>query len=163
MSQIETEHLGFKIVYSDNRDVWFCYELDLDAPILSKLKTKIDAFERRSRKIANPWPVIYFDYHDRPSRVAVVSVDKYKDSTRENWQKCWIVTASGAREHVSVGQLAPISFETEANLILALTEEIARLSAKRHEIGQTVTKYTRETLLAASPTVAAVEDKGDEP
>ena len=49
---IETEHKGYKITYSDNEDVWRCWELNVEHEKLSKLKQRIDRLSLEARKEA---------------------------------------------------------------------------------------------------------------
>lgn len=51
MAEIETFHLGRRVTYSDNRDVWLCDELDMEAKTLSAMKAKIADHEKLSRRV----------------------------------------------------------------------------------------------------------------
>lgn len=53
MSQITTEHSGHEIVYSENEDVWRCWNLDAEAKTLSALKTKINKHLNEARRLDN--------------------------------------------------------------------------------------------------------------
>jgi len=48
---IETEHNGHKITYSENEDVWRCWQLDMDGKTLSALKQKINQHDASMRRI----------------------------------------------------------------------------------------------------------------
>lgn len=53
MSQITTEHSGHEIVYSENEDVWRCWNLDAEAKTLSALKVKINKHLNEARRLDN--------------------------------------------------------------------------------------------------------------
>lgn len=53
MSQITTEHAGHEIVYSENEDVWRCWNLDAEAKTLSALRTKINKHLAEARRVDN--------------------------------------------------------------------------------------------------------------
>lgn len=50
--QIEVEHNGEKLAYSENRSLWYCHALNLEAPQLATLKTKVNAFLAKQRRVA---------------------------------------------------------------------------------------------------------------
>jgi hypothetical protein len=54
---IETEHHGYKIVYSENEDRWRCWEMECDGKSLSAVKAKVAAILSATRKI-EPAPAV---------------------------------------------------------------------------------------------------------
>lgn len=49
---LKTEHQGYQIAYSENRDLWTCTELDLEDVSLAKLRAKINKVQLQARKEA---------------------------------------------------------------------------------------------------------------
>lgn len=58
---ITTEHNGVEIKYSDNRDLWICPDLDLEAATLSALREKINKVQADARRVNVP--VICLGYY----------------------------------------------------------------------------------------------------
>ena len=50
MADIQTEHRGYTVRYSENEDNWRCYDLDLEDASLAKLKERIDKLLLKVRK-----------------------------------------------------------------------------------------------------------------
>lgn len=49
---IETEHRGYIIRYSENEDLWVCYDCRVRESSLARAKAKIDGLHRQMRKAA---------------------------------------------------------------------------------------------------------------
>ena len=75
---IETEHKGYRISYSDNEDVWRCWELNIEHEKLSKLKQRIDRLSLEARKEA-AFDALRIQYNGRAELVRVVQVLKKGD------------------------------------------------------------------------------------
>lgn len=50
---IQIKHGEYTIRYSENEDMWNCYDLSLEAPTLSKLKAKINKHDADLRRVEN--------------------------------------------------------------------------------------------------------------
>lgn len=77
------QHRGYEIHYSENQDVWRCYDLDYEHARLGKVKEKIDAIEREHRKMARQ--AIYISNDGQAKEVVIVSIDEDRD-------RCFITT-----------------------------------------------------------------------
>lgn len=74
MSQIKTEHAGYEIVYSENGDLWRCWNLEVEAKTLSALKTKINQCLAEARRVDNV-RVWKLDWSGGPKLYAVTLLD----------------------------------------------------------------------------------------
>lgn len=156
VSDIETEHRGFKIRFSENQEVWMCYDLDFESPSLLKIRQRIDAHERKKRKKAELVQVWFIDYHSAPHLAWVSSVDE-PNTSRYGTDRCWILvepaTAGGKRERlkVDVKSLAPDTEETRqlvTRLVAAIkSRRVAEQSAT--DAMAAIPRFTREALLSA--------------
>lgn len=79
----EVEHRGYVIGYSENEDVWRCWDIDFSSAKLSAVRQKIDALERGHRKFSRP--AIFVGYSDAPKPCVIVSLDEDRD-------RCWTTT-----------------------------------------------------------------------
>lgn len=73
---LETTHAGYQIHYSENDDLWRCWELDLDAPSLSALKNKINQWDAKARRLSNIPVLILSQYDRKPSRGTATMIDR---------------------------------------------------------------------------------------
>ncbi|MGE3914678.1 MAG: hypothetical protein AB7F78_03180 [Hyphomicrobiaceae bacterium] len=97
---IETDHLGQRIIYSENSDTWQCLEMELQAKSLSALKTKIADALNAARKC--DVEAIYF-----PS---FSSWEKAKVTMLVEPDEAWIVHPEGKkmrRRKVKFNELLP--------------------------------------------------------
>jgi hypothetical protein len=76
VNELTTRHRGQHIRYSENEDVWRCYELDLDAPKLSLLKTKINKALKDAAAETNQRVLNVYEYGSDWYAAVVVSRDK---------------------------------------------------------------------------------------
>lgn len=145
---LEVVHRDFKIHYAENRDVWECYDLSLEAPTLSKLKDKVNRFvQKLGKKVGLP---AYFQEHRSGSTLTkcmVVSapfVKKEMDWDAKGYERIvkdidyvWIAFDYGQtkkRRQERLGNLFPDSDETRAAMeaIALLHSEERRLEERRN-------------------------------
>lgn len=65
MSQLSVKHNGFEITYSENEDVWRCWQADVQSPKLSVVKQKLNNIIAADRRL-DAVPVIVLGYDDTP-------------------------------------------------------------------------------------------------
>lgn len=119
MTDLTTEHRGFRIRYGENSDEWGCAALDVYAPTLSALKRKIDAIERKTRQTESI-PVFVIGYRGgiEPATITAkisksVRGSRYWDS-REG---VWCVDANtGHRRKVDLAECVEDTPENRARI-----------------------------------------------
>lgn len=73
MSEMELSYRGYAIRFGENSETWRCWSLDVEAEKLSTVKAKIDRLIAAARKLENPVPVIYVDWHQVVKPVKVIA------------------------------------------------------------------------------------------
>lgn len=85
MSDLTTEHRGYTIRYTESADEWRCFDLDVDAPTLTKAKEKINALLLKHRKAAALDVLIVSARHRSLSIIEGKAMDhKTRRQTRRN-------------------------------------------------------------------------------
>ena len=76
--EVRYKHNGYMIAFSDNRDLWYCNELDLDDKSLSKLKTKINKYDSEKRRVSNvpAWEMQNYSTTLTPVVITLIEDDK---------------------------------------------------------------------------------------
>lgn len=138
----QVEYRGFKIIWSDNGDHWWCHELGSKGasnPSLSRLKTKIDEFYRKERhaNAVDVYEIVASNAYHRAPEITESRVIEYIEAkTDRSWSKpvgevighmVAVSARRGGNERASrvereLTSLAPSTRET-----LAAFEEVQRL------------------------------------
>lgn len=145
MSRIEIEYNGFRVAYSENSEVWVCYDLNLEAEKLSGLKAKISKVMAEARRVENV-PVIEIGFRNEFAVVTLLDGDEV-----------WIMKSgddvSGKRnktrrEKVKMTDLVLDTPENRAS-IEAFEKEVVRIrnleKANRERLAS-IPRVTSETL-----------------
>lgn len=91
---LETTHNDVKIEYRESNDTWEARELDLSAPTLSALRTKINAAMAASRRLDNPAAFVVGHYGEAvPTSLNLIDKDM---------KSVWCFTAEGAGNRKSI-------------------------------------------------------------
>lgn len=145
MSQIETEHKDYKIRYSENEDVWRCWELDLEAKTLSALKAKINQIDAAGRKL------------DRVSVYVFGGYGLPKEAIALSWAgkgKLWILEGK-RRSQEPCDRISRVTPE-----ITAAIKQAGQLQSQAQEI-----RKQADSILAAiprwEPAATAIADDAD--
>jgi hypothetical protein len=152
----ELEHRGYVIRYSENDDVWRCYDINYQNVSVGKVKAKIDAVEREHRKMARP--VIQISHGGEAHDCVLVSLDESKD-------RCWItkdVKGAVKREKTSISQLADPTPEVRAMVADMQEKHAAYMAAMRaHSASRdAIPRLTRELLITRG---VKNESEGEQP
>ena len=165
------DYRGYAITFSENREVWWCQALDLDAEKLSTVKAKIDRIVAASRKISNV-PAIYKDYHDHLKDVTLVAIAqprKERSGVEAEPSQAWCMVPGReryfdhntgkyeyrdvlAREKLSLSQLFKDTPENRS-----IMAEAERLQAEIHQLGE----RKKATLARAEPLLLTSIPVGD--
>lgn len=109
---IQTEHQGFKITFSDNEEVWNCWELRMEHKSLGKLKQKINKWLKERLSKSNITCAFRDTYGHNPYEEATV-VGCVNDAPGE----FWITVGKDARRRkVKITELYPWTEELSAAL-----------------------------------------------
>lgn len=151
MSQITTEHAGHEITYSENEDVWRCWNLDAEAKTLSALKAKINKHLAEARRIGNVrvWKI---EWGDAPALHVVTLL--------EGDAAAWVSKVNGktngrmrdkVREKASLKNLVLDTPENRAAIEAwrALERAAAEASRKARDAKEALPHPTQEDLKAA--------------
>lgn len=147
------EHRGYKITYSENQDVWRCWDINYESAKLSLVKQKIDAVERQHRKLAAP--ALYITHGGAVKDCVIVSLDEDRD-------RCFITTGETGtdrwgrpngtlkRDKVSLSQIAADTPENRELARVALEKQAAYEAAQAAATAarKAIPRLTREDLLA---------------
>ncbi len=76
--RLQMEYRGYVVHFAENQEVWRCQALDVEGEKIGTVKAKIDKIIAQSRKLANPVPMIYLDYHEQAASVQVVALAQPK-------------------------------------------------------------------------------------
>jgi hypothetical protein len=141
MTEVSVEHNGKKIVYSENQDVWRCWEMDLEAKTLSALKNKMNKVDAEARRLGNVAAFIMEEHQQKPTPVVLTMIDGdaawgIRKSITEN---------SNRRQKIPFKDLIPDTPEGRA-AIIALQTKYRELSAIREEAKALYAAIPRMTL-----------------
>ncbi len=140
LAELGTTHRGFDIRYSENEDVWRCYDIDVDGATLSAVKRKIDRHIAESRK-AERMPAIEIPHSsffgEEVVEVLVTAIaDKRRLSSKD---KVWVTPASKRRRRdkdryqIEIGSLAPETPEARTLIVVWRTAVAALRRAEKAE------------------------------
>lgn len=150
---LETTHNDHTISYNENNDVWQCRELDLSAKTLSTLKTKINDFDAKERKLGkNGVALLYLgDWKNTDGvKVRATMLNKAMEDG-SNHAAVWIsYIDSKTREKTGIHALVLDTPENHAVLAEAknLEADAALLSKKAAAMRQNIKRLTVEELKA---------------
>jgi hypothetical protein len=102
---METEHLGYKISYDEERNFWQCWDLQFTSPSLKGLKVKIGQYDADSRRVDKFKAIIVEGWREKAVPVVVTLIADDKE--------CWI-TKEGSRSKEKYDNLMVDSPETRA-------------------------------------------------
>ena len=161
MSEIQTEHQGYKIRYAENEEVWRCWDLDLQSKSLAALRTKIAAAARKLRVaqaaglevwVGNSWgggdmKLGVIDALDPDGKRAAVFIGQAGGDGKRQ------------RSKFDIANLLPRNPDQDAKIatMRSLLSEADRLRREADAIGKTLVRYTPETIAAAGAVVAVDE------
>ncbi len=115
---LEVEHAGFKIRYQENENKWRCWDLDIDGPQLSTVKTKISNMMAAERRIT-PTHAVYWSTHSAPEVILITMVAATKPDRHGNTREArqvWANNAKGERQKFAIEYLYPLDDEMKATL-----------------------------------------------
>lgn len=113
MTEIKIEYRGYPIRYSENEDLWNCYDLgghgkDASEPSLSKLKARIDALILSERKRGSvPCLILTHNHHTFQIDTIEGAITEYLGPKIER--------PYGQKERVVVEQRVAVSAKRSAN------------------------------------------------
>lgn len=177
---LELTYRTYAVHYADNMDVWRCSALDLEAERLPTLKAKIDKVIAASRKLVEPVPVVYVDYHGaaKPARImALVQPGKDRQGSDKEPSSAWCMTPGterffdhskggfgyrevDTRKKLPLDRLFQDTPENAARIAEAgqLEAEIKRLTAKRAAVLKAMT-HVSAALFGIASTADGVEEE----
>lgn len=74
MGELTTEYRGYEIRYSENRDIWVCHKLEMEAATLTQLKNKMGRYLAKVAKTAEAIPAFVCDYGSAFRECFIISV-----------------------------------------------------------------------------------------
>lgn len=119
MSEIKVTHQGYDINYSENEDIWRCWDLNVEAASLSKAKQKINKIVANALKNMDIECYLLSRYGG--SDIEIARITSRDAKTGEFWV---VKTGNERRERVKAEYLIPYTKEIADKL-----EEVKRLSA----------------------------------
>jgi hypothetical protein len=84
---METEHLGYKINYDEERNFWQCWDLQFTSPSLKGLKLKIGQHDADSRRVDKFKAVMLESWRETVEPVVVTLIADDKE--------CWVIKPKG--------------------------------------------------------------------
>lgn len=155
MGDLTTEYAGHAIVYDENRDLWRCRSLDLEAKTLSALKTKVGKVVADARRISVPVLVKDGTYGtsfkeanvlmlDADGTSAWAAVEDYV-TARGGWGRG---TKQMTRRKFPIVNLVEITPETEARIaeLKARAEEVREAQDRQRAADAAIPRLTVERL-----------------
>lgn len=79
---IETKHGEHTIAYSENEDIWRCWDMNVEGKTLSAVKQKLNKIDAENRRVASVPVVIVSDWGSGVEGTGVVTL---RDGERAAW------------------------------------------------------------------------------
>lgn len=143
----EFEHAGYKITYAENEGRWRCWDLDLDAPQLSTLKSKITAFLATERKLT-PTPAVYWREYGDPEMITITMVVAAPAKAGNQDPAVWGTDSKGDRAKYRVRDLLVLDDALKAKIIeyRSLKKQVSALNEKMRPLRMNNTTVDIATL-----------------
>lgn len=182
MMSLETEHRGYKIIYSENEEVWRCWSLSLDHISLAKLKAAINRQLLKASKASVKAPALYLENCSPDlTEVAVTSLadadpeaqwDGHTRIAPKLHERVWIVGKDryGGRGESKRQKVRTTMVALDTPEVRAWGEVLAELSAIKVEAEKAVKAHrdtfphlTSQQLIEAGVITGKIEGRdGDE-
>lgn len=129
--EIKVTHNGHIITFSEGRDMWDCYAVNIEHKSLAELKRKLDTWDARFRRLTKPLKVVSTGrgWSGEFENLTVVSIDRD--------QACvWTKSKGGRREKKRLYELMPDNAETREAVakVLKIDKQREALSQERERI-----------------------------
>lgn len=163
ITEIETEYKKRVISFDQEREVWRCEDLNIEAEKLSAVKRRIDAIGHSERRVDVPALMLSRGRGDKAIieevRVTVLcdpARRRYSDAPPETTE-CWISMPHRSKARVRIEHLIPLDQRAEA-LEWCRLDEVARSAEKMAENqSRAITRHTADSLMLASKELKALD------